>query len=110
MPKFYQLIVIVKSQFLGNYLYPINCLITLLLSAEAREEIQHELYTTRNEYGLENGCPLSRQEKLGASSTLLRELVLEDPTAYKNILRMDPKNFDELLGMDSSAFQKKILK
>ena len=40
---------------------------------------------------------ISRRGRLGASNNLLRELKLEEPTDYKNFLRMNGQQFDQLL-------------
>jgi len=42
---------------------------------------------------------IARREKYGASSTLLKELKDEDTAAYRNLLRMDVVQFDNLLQM-----------
>ena len=44
---------------------------------------------------------------LGASAHLLKELASEDPIAYRNILRLSPEKFEELLEMVSLMIQKK---
>ncbi|KAJ8945479.1 hypothetical protein NQ314_009232 [Rhamnusium bicolor] len=49
---------------------------------------------------------ISRRNRLGASSTLLKELSLEDKEAYKNHLRMTPEKFDELLSIVGPKIQK----
>lgn len=49
---------------------------------------------------------IGRREKLGASTTLLRELVAEDPNAYRNILRLTQVKFDELLEMITPEIRK----
>lgn len=42
---------------------------------------------------------IARREKYGASSTLIKELKDEDTAAYRNLLRMDVVQFDNLLQM-----------
>jgi hypothetical protein len=41
---------------------------------------------------------LLRREELGLFNTLLKELAAEEPTDYKNWMRMDEATFYELLG------------
>lgn len=40
---------------------------------------------------------IGRRDDLGASSTLVHELSVEDPVAYKKQLRISDQQFDELL-------------
>ena len=42
----------------------------------------------------------------GTSNTLLKELKNEDPAAYRNILRITGKQFDELSGMVDEILSK----
>jgi hypothetical protein len=42
----------------------------------------------------------------GASNNLIRELKLEDPTNYKNFLRMDENQLNDLLAKVASKFSK----
>lgn len=42
---------------------------------------------------------IERRTDYGASNTLLNELKNEEPAAYRNILRITGKQFDELLGL-----------
>ena len=49
---------------------------------------------------------IGRLTDYGASNTLLKELQNEDPEAYRNILRITGKQFDELLGMVNEMLTK----
>lgn len=49
---------------------------------------------------------IGRRTDYGASNTLLKELKNEDPAAYRNILRITGKQFDELLGMVDKMLSK----
>lgn len=42
---------------------------------------------------------IASREKYGTSSTLIKELIDEDTAAYRNLLRMDVVQFDNLLQM-----------
>lgn len=49
---------------------------------------------------------IQRREELGASSRLLQELKEEDPETYKNVLRMSPPKFQELLELVEPLIKK----
>ncbi|KAJ8935365.1 hypothetical protein NQ318_001342, partial [Aromia moschata] len=49
---------------------------------------------------------INRRQNLGASSVLLKELSCEDPSAYRNHLRMSKKMFETLLEMVNSDLTK----
>jgi hypothetical protein len=49
---------------------------------------------------------INRREAQGASNNLIRELKLEDPTNYKNFLRMDENKFNDLLANFASKIKK----
>lgn len=49
---------------------------------------------------------IGRRTDYGASNTLLKELKNKDPAAYRNILRITGKQFDELLGMVDQMLSK----
>ena len=49
---------------------------------------------------------LTRRNKLGVGNTLLQEFRLEDEDEYKRFLRMTPDNFNELLKLIETDFQK----
>ncbi|KAG8304154.1 hypothetical protein J6590_101138 [Homalodisca vitripennis] len=51
-----------------------------------------------------------RRSDLGASARLFKELELEDPSSYANILRMSVPNFKELLELVTPLIQKKDTK
>ena len=51
---------------------------------------------------------IGRRTDYGASNTLLKELKNEDPAAYRNILRITGKQFDELLGMVDEMVSKQF--
>lgn len=53
---------------------------------------------------------IQKRQQFGASSTLLRELRDEDPLSYRNILRMNPIQFDCLLQMVHDIIQRKDTK
>ena len=40
---------------------------------------------------------VSKRKELGASDNILRELAVEDPAGYMNVLRMNINKFEELL-------------
>ena len=50
---------------------------------------------------------ITRREKLGASTNLLRELAAEDPTGYMNGLRISSVKFEELLDIITPEIKKK---
>ncbi|KAI4468039.1 dna-directed rna polymerases i ii and iii subunit rpabc2 [Holotrichia oblita] len=49
---------------------------------------------------------IRRRNMLGASATLLKEIVSEDPESYKNFMRLSPEKFEELLKMVESKLTK----
>lgn len=49
---------------------------------------------------------IEKREKYGASSQLLRELKQDDPTAYRNMMRLNSFKFDELLQMVNETLKK----
>ena len=49
---------------------------------------------------------IGRRTVYGAPNTLLKELKNEDPAAYRHILRIKGKQFDELLGMVDEMLSK----
>lgn len=49
---------------------------------------------------------LLRRDSHGASSQLIRELRLEDPSEYRACLRMSPESFDELLHLVEEKISK----
>lgn len=49
---------------------------------------------------------IGRRERYGASSTLIKEMKNEDTTAYRNMLRITVKQFDDLLGMVDGMLRK----
>ena len=53
---------------------------------------------------------IQKRQQSGASATLLRELRDEDPLSYRNILRMNPTQFDCLLQMVHDMIQRKDTK
>lgn len=53
---------------------------------------------------------IKRRDRLGASGTLIRELAVEDPKSYYNIMRMSVKKFDELLTLVTPLIQKQDTK
>ncbi len=83
----------------------IQCLVPLIQN-EAEKLIEKEKRKRRN--GRVWVKPwIAKRQKLGASATLLKELADEDPTSYRNVLRLDGKQFDTLLELVSPKIQKK---
>ena len=48
-----------------------------------------------------------RRNQHGAYSSLLKELESEDPSSYRNFLRMDNDTFNELLSLVTPMIEKK---
>ncbi|XP_068082892.1 uncharacterized protein [Anabrus simplex] len=53
---------------------------------------------------------IQRREELGASSRLFQELKEEDPETYRNVLRMSPSKFQELLELVEPLIKKQDTK
>lgn len=49
---------------------------------------------------------ISNRDYLGASSTLLKELAVDDQLSYRNIMRLSTENFENLLCLTRSMIQK----
>ncbi|KAB0802689.1 hypothetical protein PPYR_04875 [Photinus pyralis] len=67
---------------------------------EAISEAVHCLSDELKEILTKNrACWVGRRDRLGASSTIFRELAEEDPLEFKRILRMSVGQFNELLNL-----------
>ena len=49
---------------------------------------------------------IKRRKELGASSRLIKELSIEDPTSFFNLMRMSVDKFEELLNLVSPIIKK----
>lgn len=49
---------------------------------------------------------ISNRDYLGASSTLLKELAVDDQLAYRNIMRLSTEDFENILCLTRSMIQK----
>lgn len=50
---------------------------------------------------------IRRQNELGSSANLIRELAREDPEEYRMCLKMTPNNFETILNLITPSIQKK---
>ncbi len=50
---------------------------------------------------------IARRDELGASLRLIWELAQEDPSSYRNIMRMNETDFNELLSLLNPRLQRK---
>ncbi|KAE9543674.1 hypothetical protein AGLY_002070, partial [Aphis glycines] len=78
--------------------------VVIVISHLLRQELENKKYKKKR---LWIRSWISRREKFGASSTLLKELKDEDAVAYRNILRMNGAQFDTLLQMIDGLIKKK---
>ena len=76
-----------------------------LLSAEIGKEIQRKVCQSKSRRWVRDW--MSRREKYGASSHLLKKLAEEDPAGFKNALRINSEKFDELLRLVTPAIEKR---
>ena len=71
---------------------------------EISQEILNELESKKKRKWVK--AWVARRGKFGASDNLLRELAIEDPASYMNVLRMDKTKFEELLVLVAPAIKK----
>lgn len=76
----------------------------LVLGAIVQEELKNTICRKQKKKWVREW--ISRRDKLGASCTLLKELAEEDPTAYRNSLRISTTKFNTLLQMVENSIQK----
>ena len=71
---------------------------------EISQEILNELESKKKRKWVK--AWVARRGKFGASDNLLRELAIEDPAGYMNVLRMDKTKCEELLVLIAPAIKK----
>lgn len=79
----------------------------VLLSTALKAEISRKEKQRRKQRSVWVREWIKRRDTLGASSNLLKELRVEDPTSYRNILRMSSEQFNRLHGKVQQYLHKK---
>ena len=77
-----------------------------LYSPEIGKEIQSKIYQNKSRRWLKDWV---FKEEYVAPGTLFKELVAEDPPGFKNAMRMDSEQFNELIPCSTELFPRKGL-
>lgn len=77
----------------------------VFVSILLRQELEKKKTKKKNRIWIRDW--IARRDKYGASCTLINELKNEDPASYRNLLRIDVIQFDNLLQMVYSLIKKK---